>query len=747
MGRGEDTQAGNLINQVHCLVAGRLAPSGFVFNNIGMSPKKYWEISFLHEPARWFMQSGIIILLVFLAYLPALQGAFIWDDDSWTTGIIALLRDGSGLRTMWFHLTALQQYYQLTGTTFWIDYHLWGFWTLPYHVENVLLHSLAALLFWRLLLRLQVPGAWLASAVFALHPVMVESVAWITERKNVLSMVLYLGALLAYGHYAQWATSTGKIKPIADRSCGIRHLSFFYGLALVLFLGALLAKTTSFSLPAVILLIGWWKGGQIRWREDVFPALPFFAFSISLCLVTAWLEKNHVGAKGSDFVLTFPERFLIAGHVFWFYIGKLLWPVNLCFLYPRWQLNTNVWWQWLYPITAVCALCMIWLARRHVGRGPVAAVFFYVGTLFPVLGFMNAYFMRFSFVCDHWTYLSSLGLIALGVALVAGVAERFRTQWILYGFAAVVLPMLLLMTRYQAGMYINVDALWRTTIARNPDAFLAYSNLGYILESDGKIDEAMNYYRKAIQINPNCYEALDNLGTAFATQGRYEEAVENFKKAIQANPNLPQVLDNLGAVLAAQGQYEEAIQNFRKAIQISPNSYKTLNNLGHALAAQGRYEEAVEDFRRATLIDPSSPDAFLGLGTTLAQSGRNEEAAAQYQEALELNPNLTGALNNLAWILATSPDDELRNGTKAAGLAERACELSHDREPQFLGTLAAAYAEAGRFDDAIAAAQKAVTLAGKNHEPELRQKNADLLELYRAHRPYHEAASPVQTEP
>ncbi len=356
-------------------------------------------------------QGGLIVLLVFLAYLPALHGGFVWDDDAWTTNLSALFQDPSGLRSIWLRPTALQQYYPLSGTTFWLDYQLWEFWTTPYHVENVLLHALAALLFWRLLLRLRVPGAWLASALFALHPVMVESVAWITERKNVLSLVFYLGAWLAYGRYARYAESaasgrwpvTGpeKATPVTDSSGITRlpvealanagHPSLFYGLAFLLFLGALLAKTTTFSLPAAILLIGWWQRGQIRWRADVLPTLPFFALALGLCALTAWLEKHHVGAQGSDFTLTFPQRCLVAGRAFWFYLGKLFWPADLCFVYPRWQPDPGVWWQWLFPATAIGSLFTLWLARGRIGRGPATALFYFVGTLFPVLGFMNVY--------------------------------------------------------------------------------------------------------------------------------------------------------------------------------------------------------------------------------------------------------------------------------------------------------------------------------------------------------------------
>ena len=423
-----------------------------------------------------------------LAYLPALSGKFVWDDDSWTTGIVGLLKNSAGLRSIWFQPTALQQYYPLTGTTFWLDYHLWGFHPLPYHVENLLLHIAAALLFWAVLWRLQVPGAWLAGALFALHPVMVESVAWITERKNVLSLVLYLGALLAYLRYAE-RLSGDKCQVTRTDSIWSRvtcHVSLFYGLAFILFLAAMLAKATAFSLPAVILVIGWWQRGRLQWRRDILPMMPFSAVLIGFCLGTAWLEKNHVGAEGSEWAISFPERCLIAGRVLWFYSGKLLWPGQLCFVYPRWQVNAGTWWQWLYPVTAVAAVLILWWQRGRIGRGPLAAMLIFVGTLFPVLGFMNAYFMCYSFVCDHWVYLSSLGLIALGVGLIGRMTERFHAPELLNGFGAVVLVVLGLLTWQQCKIYADVDTLWRDTLAKNPGAWLAHNNLGVVLWDQGK---------------------------------------------------------------------------------------------------------------------------------------------------------------------------------------------------------------------------------------------------------------------
>jgi tetratricopeptide (TPR) repeat protein len=755
---------------------------------------------------------GLIVLLVFLAYLPALRGGFVWDDDSWTTNLSALFQNASGLRLIWFQPTTLQQYYPLTGTTFWLDYQLWKFWTTPYHVENVLLHALAALLFWRLLLRLRVPGAWLAGALFALHPVMVESAAWITERKNVLSLALYLGAFLAYLRYAQGVTGDKcqVTRPDSIPSPVTRHTSLFYGLAFVLFLCALLAKTTTFSLPAAILLIGWWQRGQIRWRADVLPTLPFFALALGFCTVTAWLEKNHVGAQGPDFALSFPQRCLVAGRAFWFYLGHLFWPANLCFVYPRWQPDPDSGWQWLYPVTALGTLGVLWLARGRLGRGPVTALFFFVGTLFPVLGFMNAYGMRYSFVWDHWVYLSALGIIALVAALVVQAAESLRTPAVVYGFAAIVLPVLALLTWRQAGMYTDMETLWQRTLAKNPDCWMAHCNLGLLLRNQGRIKEAMEHYHQAIQINPNSFEALNSLGIALAAQGRFDEAIKNYRQAIQINPNYSDALNSLGIALAAEGRFDEAIKNYYKAIQLNPNNPKVLNNLsialaaegrfdeaienyrqaiqlnpyyfealdnlgnaladkgqldeaienyrqaiqinpyyfealdnlGNALAAKGRFDEAIENYRQAIQVNSNRPETFFHLGMTLGQLGRIREAIAQYREALRLNPNLARALNNLAWVLAASPDAGLRNGAEAVGLAERACELTHHGEPLFIGTLAAAYAEVGRFPEAVTTAEKAEQLATTAGLTAVAAKNRQLLELYRAGKPYHEPPPP-----
>ena len=703
-----------------------------------------------------------LVVVVFLSYSPALPGEFIWDDGSWTTGILDLLKNGSGLWQMWGDPTALQQYYPLSGTTFWLDYHFWKLWTPPYHVENVALHLISVFLFWRLLQRLEVPGAWLAAGIFALHPAMVESVAWITERKNVLSMVFFLGALLAYGRF----NSFWKNENDSPRKWGA------YALAFVLLLAALLAKTTTFSFPAVILLIGWWKNGRIQWRRDILPSLPFFAVAVGLSATTAWLEKNHVGAAGPDFALTFPERCLVAGRAPWFYLGKLFWPENLCFIYPRWKPDAGSWWQWLFPVATLAALASLWLARKKIGRGPATAAFYFIGTLFPVLGFMDAYGMRYSFVWDHWVYLSSLGIFALAAATVARLAKHFGKPEMLFGFAAVLLPLLAVLTWNQSVMYSNLDTLWRTTIDRNHDAWMAHSNLGNMLIQNGNVGEALVHYQEALQIkpdsaevqndlgnallqsgsvdeaivhcqmalqiNPDYADAHNNLGNALLQKGRVKEAIVHYQQALQINPDYAEAHYNLGVALLQSGSVDEAIVQYQMALQIKPDYAQAHNNLGNALLQKGNVDEAVTHYQKALQIKPDYADAHNNLGVALLQKGRMEEAILCFQQALQIKPDYIEAHYNLAWVLATAPQASLRNGDQAVELAQQANQLAGGRSPVILRILAAAYAEAGRFGDARQNAEEAMDLARAAGQTNLMKQISDELKFYTTGRPFHQ---------
>jgi tetratricopeptide (TPR) repeat protein len=733
-------------------------------------------------------QGGLIVLLVVLAYLLALHGGFIWDDDFYVTHN-PLLTAPDGLRRIWFTMDSPSQYFPLTYTVFRIERSLWGLNPAGYHWVNILLHAINAVLVWRLLKRLSVPGAWLAAALFALHPVQVESVAWITELKSVLSLFFIL---LTLGCWLEFV--------------GERSRRFWYGLALGFYALALFSKTTACTLPAALLLILWLQTKPIDWRR-LAQVVPFLALGVGMGLLTVWWERFHQGTQGKLFSLGWLERLLVASHALWFYAGKLFWPVNLTFSYPRWTIAPAQPSAYGWLALGIGLGAAIYFTRRFFGRSVAVATLFYVATLSPLLGFVMLYTFRYTFVADHYQYVASLGLIALAAAAITLACKT--KPWLKLAVGGTLLLTLGILTWRQAGIYRNPETLWRDTLARNPDCWMAHNNLGLLLRDQGHIEEAMEHCQKAIQLNPNSFEALNSLGIALADKGQLDEAIENYYKAIQLNPNYALALYNLGNALAAKGRLDEAIENFRKAIQIAPNRFEIYCNLGLALAAQGRFEEAIENYYKAIQIDPNRfeiycnlgialaaqsrfeeaieyyrqairinpnsfkaldklglalaaqgrfdeaieyyrqaiqvnsnrPETFFHLGMALGQLGRTREAVAQYREALRLNPNLAGALNNLAWVLAASPDDELRNGAEAVRLAGRACELTHYGEPLFVGTLAAAYAEAGRFPEAVTTAEKAEQLATSAGLKKVAEKNQQLLELYRTGKPYHEPAA------
>ena len=697
----------------------------------------------------------MIFVALLLAYLPAiLKGGFIWDDDAFVTGN-SLLKSMEGLRKIWFELGATTQYYPLTYSSLWLDYHLWQLRPSGYHTVNVLLHGLNVILLFKILRRLEVPGAWLAAAVFALHPVEVESVAWIAERKNVLSGACCLGAALAYLNF--------------DRD---RQWRFYAG-ALVLFILGLLAKTVIATLPAALLVVFWWKRGRLSWRRDVLPLLPFFAGGIACGLFTAWMERRFVGAEGSEFDFSVVERCLIAGRVFWFYLGKLFWPANLIFIYPRWNVSAVVWWQYVFPAAAMLLLAGLWRLRRR-SRGPLAALLFFAGMLFPALGFFNVYPFRYSFVADHFQYLAGIGPIALaaaGAAMASGALVKRNSLWQLLPGGAL-LAALGILTWRQCGMYVDIETLWRTTLERNSDSFMAHLNLGIVLAQRGQeneaiaqfqqtleikpgyakahndlglallqrrsVDEAIAQFQTVIEISPNDAEGYYNLGNALIQKGSVDEAIPYYQKALRIKPDYAEACYNLGNAFIQKGRVDEAIGYYERALRIKPDYAEAQNNLGKALLQKGRVDEAIADFQKALRLKPDHVNACYNLGLALLQKGRAEEAITCFQKALRLKPDFSEAQNDLAWVLATAPQASLRNGDKAVELAARANRLAGGKNPIFLRTLAAAYAEAGRSGDAIQNVQKAIELAQAARQPDLVKRLNGELKLYESGRPFHQ---------
>jgi protein O-mannosyl-transferase len=686
---------------------------------------------------RLAIPGALIVLMVVLAYLPALRGGFVWDDGDYVTNN-QLLHSLKGLWQIWSVPSATPQYYPLSFTSFWVDYHLWQLHPLGYHLVNVLLQALNAILLWTVLRRLNVPGAWLAAAIFAVHPVNVETVAWVTERKNMLAGFFYLCSALACLRF--WlpnpATMEGRAAGFSETSAARFGDWKFYWPALFFYSCALLAKTAVIALPVAVLLVVWWKRGKIGWRE-LLPLAPFLAVGMAMGLWTVWVEKHLVHAAGSGWALSFPERCLIAGRAVWCYLGKLVWPHPLIFIYQRWEINTARPLAYLPILALVASLFILWLGRRGRTRPVLVTLAYFLALLFPVMGFFNVYFFRYSFVADHFQYLAGIGPLSLAAAGITLALDRFKKANPL--LKPVVCGALLLLlgalTWRQCGMYSDLETLWRVTLSRNPASWLAHNNLGDLLLKQKRIKEAFEQFQMALQIKSDDEKIWFNLGDAFSAEGQPDKAIKCYRQAIQINPNYFNALNNLGSALAAEGRFDEAAGCYLQAKRIEPTSFITLKNLASAQAATGRLDEAIENYRQAIQINAKDPDSYIYLGMTLSQLDRNREAIASYRAALKLNPDLTGALNNLALILATSSDDGLCNGAEAVQLAERACQLTQYHQPLFIETLAAAYAEAGRFEEAQATVAKAGQLALDAGLTEQAERDRRLLELYRAGQP------------
>jgi tetratricopeptide (TPR) repeat protein len=626
-----------------------------------------------------------LLLATLAAYHPAWHGGMLWDDERHITR--SDLRSAEGLWRIWFDLGATQQYYPLTHSAFWILHKLWGDDTLGYHLISILLHALSAFLIAVILRRLRVPGACLAAVIFALHPVQVESVAWIAELKNTLSGALYLSAALVYLHF--------------DESRRRR----LYALALVLFVLALLTKTVTATLPAALLVTFWWQRGRLDWRRDVRPLAPWLVLGAAAGVFTSWVERTMIGAQGGEYNFTLIERCLIAGRVVWFYLGKLAWPANLTFIYERWQVSEDVWWQYLYPLGLLALVASLWLLRKRT-RAPLAALLFFCGTLFPAMGFFNVYPFRYSFAADHFQYLACIGIIAL----FAGGVTSLAKQW---GFrpapAAVVMALfcggvLIFPTWDQSRQYADGETLYRTTISRNPSCWMAHNNLGNALHGQGRLEEAVAHYLEAVRIKPDYAEAYSNLGDALHGLGRLEEAVASFKEALRLSPELAGAHYNLGNALRESGRLQEAVAQYTEALRYEPGLAEAHGNLGTALESLGRLDEAVVHLKEALRLKPDYAIAHNNLGSALLRMGRLDAAATEYKEALRLKPDYVEAYNNLGNALRL-----LGRFEDAVAQFKEALRLRPDYAEAY-NSLGNALHGLGRFEDAVTQYKEALRI-------------------------------------
>jgi tetratricopeptide (TPR) repeat protein len=646
---------------------------------------------------------ALLLVVVLIAYAAALRNGFIWDDDLHVTAnphIIGPL----GLKEVW--TTAAANYFPLVLTNFWLQHALWGLNPFGYHVVTVVLHGLAAIALWRVLVALRVPGAWCGAALWALHPVQVESVAWISELKNTQSAVFFFLSILYYLH---WLDAPERRR--------------YYAVALLCAVAAILSKPSTVMLPVALGLCAWWRRGRLEWRQ-VLPLAPFFGCALLASGWTIWEQRVHSGASGPEWSQSLFERAAIAGRIIWFYLGKLAWPEPLIFIYPRWKIDPAN--PLAYAPLLIALAAAGWLAWRARGalRPTLFGALYFGALLFPVLGFFNVYFFRYSFVGDHFQYLASVAPLVLLSAAVARHAGRAALP-----VAAAALVGCGVLTWRQCPVYESRETLWRDTVTHNPGAKMAWINLADTLSRAARRAEALPCYERALALDPNdadvhndfgndlillgrpaealphleraaelkpdWAEMQGNLGNALRAVGRGADSIEHYQRAVALAPRYAKARLNLGSALAEAGRYDDAVREFTEALRLNPNDASARQSLGLALRRLGRLPDAIAEFERALRTEPNSAELHMQLGMTLVQAGRTSEAIAQLEQATKLGPTLAAAHGALGTTLAV-----LQRWSDAIPVLERAIALD-PANPESRRALGVALVNTNHLEQAV----------------------------------------------
>lgn len=586
--------------------------------------------------AKLVLGAAAICLLTLAVYLPAMKGGYIWDDEVTLTDN-PLVKAPDGLRDIWFS-TRPNDYWPLTYTSFWIEWRLWGMNPAGYHVANVLLHIIGSVLLWRVLLRLRLPGAWFAALVFAVHPVCVGSVAWISERKNTLSLVFCLLSVLWYLRF----DSASRLAPHPSRICK------WYWLSLFAFLLALLSKTSVVMLPFVLWLCAWWLKGCVT-RKDLLRTVPFIILSLGMGLATVWFQQHRAIVFQDYQTSPLLERLVAGSWALWFYLYKALVPVGLTVLYPRWTVNPHALVSYLPALAWLALLGTCWRFRRGWGRPLLFALACFSLTLLPVLGVFDMYYLVYSSVADHWQYLALIGPVTLVTGVLCGGVEslrRVRGLAMQAGGALVgagLLVLLCWLSWQRAGIYADAEFLWRDALKKNPKSWVPPSDLGVALVNKGRMDDAVVLFREAIQISPNEGLPYNNLGMWLFERGKVEEAIAAERECLRLKPRFTPANFNLAVALARQQKWPEAAGQYEEVLASRPDSAEAHNNLANILGRLGKTNEARFHYAEAVRLRPDFPEANYNLGEKLAAEGKMDEAVKHYRRALQLRPAYANA--------------------------------------------------------------------------------------------------------
>jgi tetratricopeptide (TPR) repeat protein len=585
---------------------------------------------------------AIIVLVAFLVYLPSICGEFVYDDHSLLTQN-NLIQTFDGLHKIWC-TTEPEDCWPVTYTALWVEWRLWAMYPTGYHVANLILHIVEAMLIWVILRKLSIPGAFLAAIIFTVHPVNVESVAWISQQKNMMAMCFFLLSILWYINAAIPTASTdmasvhsrgGLWEPATSPWPMARSLLLlWYWLSLGAFVLAMLSKGSAAVLPVLLLGIVWWRRRLTRW--DFLRTAPFFIVAVALTLVNISFQKRDVGECIRD--AGFLERILGAGAVVCFYLYKAILPLKLIFIYPQWNIQTGNFLWWLPLLAALIVTAVLWWFRKGWSRPLLFAWGFFCVSLLPVMGFTDVSFMKYSLVADHYQHIAIIGVIALASAgwSIWHQRARNRAYQVSTAVAVVATGTLAFLTWQQSGIYHNAIELYQATLQHNPGCWVAQNNLGSEFDQKGRLQEAIEHYRQALRLNPDYPNAHNNLGAALANAGRLQEAIEHYEQALRLDPDYPNAHNNLGAALANAGRLQEAIEHYEQALRLKPDFATVHNNLGLALANAGLLQEAIEHYQLALRLKPDFTNVYCNLAFAYARMRQSSEAIGAAQKGLEL---------------------------------------------------------------------------------------------------------------